>query len=161
MAELLTELESIGRRHGVRTSAVAHAGDGNLHPSFSLPGVPEDPSGQLPPAILAAADDLVRTALDLGGTISGELRLAQSILPGRRAGGRLRPHPGSAAARFPSHGPATPSSAPRPPLLGKPGIPPRETSIGGTIRTWRTRTPPSPRPCLPPAPFSSTASSPR
>lgn len=56
----------------MRTSAVAHAGDGNLHPSFSLPGVPEDPSGQLPPAILAAADELVRTALDLGGTISGE-----------------------------------------------------------------------------------------
>ena len=72
LAELLTELEAIGRRHGVRTSAVAHAGDGNLHPSFSLPGVPEDPSGQLPPAILAAADELVRTALDLGGTISGE-----------------------------------------------------------------------------------------
>ncbi|APX34241.1 FAD-linked oxidase [Brachybacterium sp. P6-10-X1] len=72
LAELLTELEAIGRRHDVRTSAVAHAGDGNLHPSFSLPGVPENPSGQLPPAILAAADELVRTALDLGGTISGE-----------------------------------------------------------------------------------------
>nr|WP_245354372.1 FAD-linked oxidase C-terminal domain-containing protein [Brachybacterium sacelli] len=72
LAELLTELEAIGRRHGVRTSAVAHAGDGNLHPAFSLPGVPEDPAGQLPAPILDAADELVRAALELGGTISGE-----------------------------------------------------------------------------------------
>ncbi|MGP9842963.1 FAD-binding oxidoreductase [Brachybacterium sp. 107] len=72
LPEILAELEAIGRRHGVRTSVVAHAGDGNLHPAFSLPGVPEDPAAELPDAILDAADDLVRTALDLGGTISGE-----------------------------------------------------------------------------------------
>lgn len=72
LAEILAELEAIGRRHGVRTSVVAHAGDGNLHPAFSLPGVPEDPAAELPDAILDAADELVRAALDLGGTISGE-----------------------------------------------------------------------------------------
>lgn len=72
LAEMFAELEAIGRRHGVATSAVAHAGDGNLHPELSLPGVPEDPSGALPAPILAAADAVVRAALDLGGTISGE-----------------------------------------------------------------------------------------
>jgi glycolate oxidase len=72
LAEMFAALEGIGERHGVRTSAVAHAGDGNLHPALSLPGVPEDPSGALPAPILAAADELVRAALDLGGTISGE-----------------------------------------------------------------------------------------
>ncbi|HEX7351719.1 FAD-binding oxidoreductase [Brachybacterium sp.] len=72
LAEMVDRIEEIGRRHGVATSAVAHAGDGNLHPSLSLPGVPEDPSGTLPAQILAAADEVVRAALDLGGTISGE-----------------------------------------------------------------------------------------
>ena len=28
-------LPGIGRRHGVETSAIAHAGDGNLHPSLA------------------------------------------------------------------------------------------------------------------------------
>ncbi|ATG52794.1 FAD-binding oxidoreductase [Brachybacterium vulturis] len=72
LAQMLTALEEIGHRHGVATSAIAHAGDGNLHPSLSLPGVPEDPSAALPAPILAAADEVVRTALELGGTISGE-----------------------------------------------------------------------------------------
>ncbi|MDN5899149.1 MAG: FAD-binding protein [Brachybacterium sp.] len=72
LAEMFAQLAEIGRRHGIRTSAVAHAGDGNLHPALSLPDVPEDPSVALPAPILAAADEVVRTALELGGTISGE-----------------------------------------------------------------------------------------
>ncbi|UVY83750.1 FAD-binding protein [Brachybacterium sp. NBEC-018] len=72
LGAVFAELAEIGARHGVQTSAVAHAGDGNLHPSLALPSAPEDVPGQLPPAILAAADDLVRAAIDLGGTISGE-----------------------------------------------------------------------------------------
>ena len=72
LTDMFTAIEQIGRRHGVRTSAVAHAGDGNLHPALSLPEVPEDPSGTLPAPILAAADEVVRAALDLGGTITGE-----------------------------------------------------------------------------------------
>lgn len=72
LAEMFTQLEEIGRRHGVATSAVAHAGDGNLHPALSLPATPEDPAGALPGPILAAADEVVRAALELGGTISGE-----------------------------------------------------------------------------------------
>lgn len=72
LTELLSALEEIGRRHRVTTSAVAHAGDGNVHPSYSLPEVPERPGEPLPGPILAAADELVRAALELGGTITGE-----------------------------------------------------------------------------------------
>ena len=71
LGAMLTAIEEIGRRHGLATSVVAHAGDGNLHPLFSLTKEPSD--GGLPPAALhAAADELVRAAISLGGTISGE-----------------------------------------------------------------------------------------
>jgi glycolate oxidase len=51
-------------------SAVAHAGDGNLHPGLSVPRLPDETA---PPARLhEAADALVRAALAHGGTISGE-----------------------------------------------------------------------------------------
>ena len=73
LAEIFAELAAIGERHGVRTSALAHAGDGNLHPLLALDREDsEGPDSALPPNLLAAADDLVRAALDLGGTISGE-----------------------------------------------------------------------------------------
>jgi glycolate oxidase len=72
LAEIFGSLTEIGHRHGVETSAVAHAGDGNLHPSLALPHREGDAAGQLPAPLLAAADELVRAALDLGGTVSGE-----------------------------------------------------------------------------------------
>ena len=75
LAEIFTALTEIGERHGVQTSALAHAGDGNLHPCLALPREEAGESiedGVLPAPILAAADELVRAALDLGGTISGE-----------------------------------------------------------------------------------------
>ena len=81
LAEILAELAVIGERHGVQASALAHAGDGNLHPLLALDRAAadgddaadgKDAASSLPPALLAAADDLVRAALDLGGTISGE-----------------------------------------------------------------------------------------
>jgi glycolate oxidase len=61
------ELTRIGAAHGVSVRAVAHAGDGNFHPLLfadDAPGAVE--------RVEAAADELVATALRLGGTISGE-----------------------------------------------------------------------------------------
>ncbi|MGP9694660.1 FAD-binding oxidoreductase [Brachybacterium sp. AOP25-B2-12] len=72
LPEVFEALARIGETHGVRATALAHAGDGNLHPSLSLPIDEADATGGPPPALLAAADELVRTALALGGTISGE-----------------------------------------------------------------------------------------
>jgi glycolate oxidase len=72
LGEIFRAIPEIGRRHGVEASAIAHAGDGNLHPSLALPATGGDATGPLPAPLLAAADELVRTALDLGGTVSGE-----------------------------------------------------------------------------------------
>lgn len=66
MADMFDEIARVEREHGVRIPTVAHAGDGNLHPNFVFPG-PE-----VPPHVWAAADDLFRSALRLGGTLTGE-----------------------------------------------------------------------------------------
>jgi glycolate oxidase len=71
VAPMLSAVEEIGRRRGLQVAVVAHAGDGNLHPLFALPKRPAD--GATPPrTLLDGADELVRAALELGGTISGE-----------------------------------------------------------------------------------------
>jgi glycolate oxidase len=70
LVPVLEAIEDIGRRFSVAVTAVAHAGDGNLHPGLSVPRLPGETA---PPARLAqAADALVRAALAHGGTISGE-----------------------------------------------------------------------------------------
>ncbi|MFZ8756289.1 FAD-binding oxidoreductase [Microbacterium sp. HMH0099] len=72
IAEVFDRFPAIAARHGVAVSAVAHAGDGNLHPVITRE-IPAgaDPSA-VPPALHDAADELVRLALGLGGTASGE-----------------------------------------------------------------------------------------
>lgn len=72
IAEVFADFPAIADRFGVGVSAVAHAGDGNLHPVVSLPipaGV--DPTA-VPAAVHDAADAVVRAALAVGGTVSGE-----------------------------------------------------------------------------------------
>ncbi len=73
VARMYEEGERIGRRYGLDFAAVAHAADGNLHPVLSRP-VPEGTpaTSPAPPELDAAADELVRAALALGGTITGE-----------------------------------------------------------------------------------------
>jgi glycolate oxidase len=63
---MFDEIARIERDHGMTIPTVAHAGDGNLHPNFVFDG-PE-----VPDAVWAAADDLFRAALRLGGTLTGE-----------------------------------------------------------------------------------------
>jgi glycolate oxidase len=71
IAQMLASISDIGRRHGLRVAVVAHAGDGNLHPLFAVAKRSGD-NGAPPRSLLAAADELVRAAIALGGTISGE-----------------------------------------------------------------------------------------
>ncbi|WP_285318161.1 FAD-linked oxidase C-terminal domain-containing protein [Pseudarthrobacter sp. lyk4-40-TYG-27] len=59
-------------RFGVRISAVSHAGDGNLHPLITLDKRPGDHPTRPPQALQDAATELVRVALSLGGTVTGE-----------------------------------------------------------------------------------------
>ncbi len=68
LPEMFDAVTRIAQQHGVLVPTVAHAGDGNLHPVFvfdrSLP--------EIPPEVWAAADEVFRAALALGGTLTGE-----------------------------------------------------------------------------------------
>lgn len=66
MATMFDEIARIEREFGVSIPTVAHAGDGNLHPNFVFQGE------TVPPVIWAAADELFRAAIRLGGTLTGE-----------------------------------------------------------------------------------------
>lgn len=66
MPEMFAAIESISQRYGIPIPTVAHAGDGNLHPNFVYEGE------EAPAAVWEAAGDLFRTAVELGGTLTGE-----------------------------------------------------------------------------------------
>jgi glycolate oxidase len=66
MPAMFDEIARIERDFGLTIPTVAHAGDGNLHPNFIFDG-PETPEH-----IWAAADELFRAAIRLGGTLTGE-----------------------------------------------------------------------------------------
>ncbi len=63
---MFDEIARIESRYALTIPTVCHAGDGNLHPNFVFDG-PE-----VPPRVWDAADDLFRSALRLGGTLTGE-----------------------------------------------------------------------------------------
>jgi glycolate oxidase len=66
--ELLEAIEAIAERRGVQIGTFGHAGDGNMHPTIIFD--PHDPDAEA--RARSAFDDILRTTLDLGGTISGE-----------------------------------------------------------------------------------------
>ncbi|RCG29453.1 FAD-binding protein [Sphaerisporangium album] len=68
LPDMISAVERAAARHDVLICTVAHAGDGNLHPVFIFDrGLPEPPQN-----VWAAADEVFRAALDLGGTLTGE-----------------------------------------------------------------------------------------
>lgn len=68
LPEMISAIEEVAVRHDTLICTVAHAGDGNLHPVFVFDrGLPEPP-----PNVWAAADEVFRAALGLGGTLTGE-----------------------------------------------------------------------------------------
>ncbi|GAA0433033.1 FAD-linked oxidase [Acrocarpospora corrugata] len=68
LPEMITAVEAAGAKHDVLICTVAHAGDGNVHPVFIFDRGLAEP----PPQVWAAADEVFRTALRLGGTLTGE-----------------------------------------------------------------------------------------
>lgn len=70
MPEMFAAIAAIAAKYGIAIPTVAHAGDGNLHPNFVYDGtvVPQ----VVPQNVWDAADELFRTALELGGTLTGE-----------------------------------------------------------------------------------------
>jgi glycolate oxidase len=69
LPELIEAIERAAHTHDVRIMTVAHAGDGNVHPTFVFD---RRADGEAPPEVWAAADDVFRAALHLGGTLTGE-----------------------------------------------------------------------------------------
>jgi glycolate oxidase subunit GlcD len=68
LGDAIARTVEIGARHGLEACSWGHAGDGNLHSTFSVD--PSDPS-QLAQA-RAAAEELFTLAIELEGSISGE-----------------------------------------------------------------------------------------
>jgi len=65
---LLDGIERVADRHGVTIGTFGHAGDGNMHPTIVFDRHDPDSVARA----RAAFADLVRVALELGGTVTGE-----------------------------------------------------------------------------------------
>jgi glycolate oxidase len=65
---LLAAVEAIAERHDVQIPVVAHAGDGNTHPAIIY--TPGDDDAERRARL--AFDEIMATAIELGGTITGE-----------------------------------------------------------------------------------------
>jgi glycolate oxidase len=68
IADLISAVEQIAASVGLMIGVFGHAGDGNFHPTVIFDG--KDPDSTA--AARAAFDAITRTALELGGTITGE-----------------------------------------------------------------------------------------
>ncbi|MDP2872598.1 MAG: FAD-linked oxidase C-terminal domain-containing protein [Bacillota bacterium] len=68
MVEMMRAVEDISRRHGLETAIVAHAGDGNLHPIILY----REATPERLARVEAANEEMLGTAVAMGGTISGE-----------------------------------------------------------------------------------------
>lgn len=66
--DMLREIRAISRKYDMMIMTYGHAGDGNLHTGMAIDILDQDQWEILK----QAADDIHRSALDLGGTVSGE-----------------------------------------------------------------------------------------
>lgn len=66
LTKMLVAIRQIELDFDLEIPTVAHAGDGNLHPNFIYSG------DEVPERIWQAADAIFRTAISLGGTLTGE-----------------------------------------------------------------------------------------
>ncbi len=68
LGEVLAEVDKIGKRYGLQINNVFHAGDGNVHPIFLY----DDRDEAQMQNTLAAAEDVLKYCIDVGGTLTGE-----------------------------------------------------------------------------------------
>ena len=68
LPDLLAAVAEVAARHDVEIPTVAHAGDGNTHPIIVYDAADPDSERRA----RAAFDDILRAAIRLGGTITGE-----------------------------------------------------------------------------------------
>ena len=77
MAEVVTRIEAIGKKHGLRIGTFGHAGDGNLHPTIVLD---KDNPLEVVAAELALAE-IFALPHEFGGSITGEHGVGSAKLP--------------------------------------------------------------------------------
>jgi glycolate oxidase len=63
---MVARCREIGRKHGLLVATYGHAGDGNLHANVLFDVEQERPTAE------AAVGEILRAAVDMGGTITGE-----------------------------------------------------------------------------------------
>ena len=68
LPDMFDAVAAVAARYDVAVPTVAHAGDGNLHPVFVF----DRDEPEIPAKVWAAADEVFRAALSLGGTLTGE-----------------------------------------------------------------------------------------
>jgi glycolate oxidase len=66
--ELLADIERVAAKYDVRCGTFGHAGDGNLHPTFVWDRGDADAATRAQ----AACEELYRSAIALGGTLTAE-----------------------------------------------------------------------------------------
>jgi glycolate oxidase len=68
LAPVLKRINEIGRSFGLDINNVFHAGDGNIHPIFLY----DDRDESQVQNTLAAAEEVLKYCIDVGGTLTGE-----------------------------------------------------------------------------------------
>lgn len=68
IVEMIVRLNQIKKKHDVNLVIFGHAGDGNLHPNIAT----DKSNVEEMKRVEAAIDEIFETALELGGTLSGE-----------------------------------------------------------------------------------------
>jgi glycolate oxidase len=67
LAEVLTQINQLSKKYNLRVANVFHAGDGNLHPLILYDAA----KGEIPKAE-ELGEEILKTCVDYGGTITGE-----------------------------------------------------------------------------------------
>ena len=77
LVDYVAELEAMAARQQVHLKVVAHAGDGNLHPTFWIDRQGASVDSAAMQRLQAALDESITAALAMGGTITGEHGVGQ------------------------------------------------------------------------------------
>ena len=77
LVDYVGELEAMAVDYGVKLKVVAHAGDGNLHPTFWVDRLDNQVDAEAMQRLGAALDKSITVALAMGGTITGEHGIGQ------------------------------------------------------------------------------------
>ncbi|SLK08741.1 FAD-binding oxidoreductase [Arthrobacter sp. P2b] len=77
LVDYVAALETMAARHEVHLKVVAHAGDGNLHPTFWIDRQGSTVDAAALARLQQVLDESITVALDMGGTITGEHGVGQ------------------------------------------------------------------------------------